>query len=55
MVDAIKACGGDARLTVYPDAGHNSWTATYDNKELYNWLLKRRKNGSERVTGEICY
>ncbi len=43
MVAAIKGRGGDARLTVYPDAGHDSWTETYNNQELYDWLLKHRK------------
>jgi predicted peptidase len=38
MVDALKACGGDVRLTVYPDAGHDAWTATYANPELYAWF-----------------
>jgi len=28
MVEAIKARGGEARLTVYPEAGHDSWTQT---------------------------
>jgi len=44
MVQAIKAAGGDAKLTVYPDAGHDSWTATYNNQELYDWLLQHRKS-----------
>jgi len=44
MVDAVKACGGDARLTIYPDAGHNAWTQTYNNKELYDWFLEHSKN-----------
>ncbi|MHC4501493.1 MAG: carboxylesterase family protein [Planctomycetota bacterium] len=43
MVQAVKACGGDAKLTVYPDAGHNAWTPTYKNKELYDWFLAHRK------------
>jgi predicted peptidase len=43
MVEAVKACGGDAKLTVYPEAGHNAWTPTYKNKELYDWLLSHRK------------
>lgn len=43
MVNAIKAHGGDAKLTVYPNAGHDSWTETYNNKELYDWFLKHRK------------
>jgi predicted peptidase len=43
MVDALKAAGGAPRFTVYPDAGHNSWTATYENQELYDWLLRQRR------------
>jgi len=44
MVDAIKARGGNARLTVYPNAGHDSWTQTYNNQELYDWFLEHRKS-----------
>ena len=43
MVNAVNAKGGSAKLTVYPDAGHDSWTATYNNQELYDWFLKHRK------------
>ena len=39
LVDALKACGGDPKLTVYPEAGHDSWTETYNNPEVYTWLL----------------
>lgn len=39
MVAALTACGGNARLTLYPDANHDSWTATYHNPELYRWFL----------------
>ena len=42
---ALKGCGGDVRFTVYPDAGHDSWTETYDNPELYGWFLQHRRPG----------
>ncbi len=47
MVEALKAAGGNPKFTVYPDAGHDSWTATYDNPEFFKWLLeqKRGKHG----------
>ena len=48
MVDALKKAGvQDVKLTVYPEAGHDSWTETYKNPELYEWLLKheRREEG----------
>lgn len=43
MVGAIQECGGDARLTIYPEAHHDSWTATYTNPELYEWLLDQAR------------
>ena len=40
MVEAVRKAGGtDVKLTRYPEAGHDSWTVTYDNPELYTWLL----------------
>ena len=43
MVDALRACGGDVRFTVYPGVGHDSWTQTYDNPELYKWFLQHTR------------
>ncbi len=43
MVQALHDAGGDARLTVYPDAGHDSWTETYRNADVYAWLLQHRR------------
>ncbi len=43
MVEAVKAAGGDPKFTVYPEAGHDSWTATYDNPEFYTWLLAQKR------------
>jgi predicted peptidase len=43
MVNALKANGGDVKFTVYPDANHDSWTATYDNPELYKWFLEHKR------------
>ena len=48
MVDAVNKAGGSANLTIYPEAGHDSWTQTYNNPDLYKWLLshKKKKNNS---------
>jgi predicted peptidase len=40
MVSAVNAAGGNATLTIYPDAGHDAWTATYNTPDLYEWLLR---------------
>ncbi len=44
MVASIKACGGDVKFTVYPDAEHDSWTETYNNPELYKWFLQHKRS-----------
>jgi len=34
---------GRASYTVYPEAEHDSWTETYENMLLYDWLLGHRR------------
>jgi predicted peptidase len=43
MVNALKAAGGQPKFTVYPDAGHDSWTETYNNPEFYTWMLAQKR------------
>jgi hypothetical protein len=43
MVKEIRKQGGDVKFTIYPDAGHDSWTETYNNPELYEWFLEHSK------------
>ena len=43
MVDALKAVGSDVKFTVYPEVGHDSWTETYANPELYDWLFAQTR------------
>ncbi|MEM7014756.1 MAG: prolyl oligopeptidase family serine peptidase [Verrucomicrobiota bacterium] len=43
MVNAIQKAGGNAKLTSYPNVGHDSYTQTYANPELYVWLLKQAR------------
>ena len=43
LVDVLRKHNGNVKFTVYPDAGHDSWTETYDNPELYEWLLKQKR------------
>jgi predicted peptidase len=31
------------KFTVYPDALHDSWTETYNNPQLYEWLLSHKR------------
>ena len=44
MVDTLKQEGlPDVKLTVYPEAQHDSWTEAYKNPALYEWLLNHRR------------
>ncbi|KAA3609676.1 MAG: phospholipase [Calditrichaeota bacterium] len=40
MVLALRKAGGEVKFTVYPEAGHDSWTETYNNPEFYEWFLQ---------------
>jgi predicted peptidase len=43
MVEALKKCGNDPKFTIYPNANHDAWTETYNNPELYTWLLQHKR------------
>jgi predicted peptidase len=43
MLYAVRQHPSEIRLTIYPDAQHNSWEQTYNNQEVYDWLLQHRK------------
>ena len=43
LVAAIKAAGGDPKLTIFPDLKHNSWDAAYRTQKLGEWFLQHKK------------
>jgi len=44
MVAALQKLGvKEVKLTVYPNTAHNAWTESYNNPELYKWLLKHHR------------
>jgi predicted peptidase len=45
-VDQVVKAGGEAKLTIYDGVGHDSWTQTYNNAEVPQWLLRHRRNNS---------
>lgn len=52
MVAALKAAGSNVKFTLYPDAGHDCWTETYNNPELYQWLLEQKRPPQGKAKGE---
>lgn len=47
MIAAIKQAGGDPKYTEYPGVGHNSWAATYANRDMYAWLFAQKRSAGK--------
>ncbi len=43
MVEALKKVNADVKYTRYEGVGHDCWTRTYANPELYTWLLSHKR------------
>lgn len=52
MVEGINKRGGNAKLTVYPNTGHDAWTPTYSNPEVWKWMLAQRLGQKEVPVGD---
>ena len=46
-VEALKACGSDVQLTLYPEAQHDSWTETYNNPALHDGFLQHQRGAKK--------
>lgn len=43
MVEAVRKAGGKPKYLEYPGVGHDSWSATYANPDVWKWLFGQRK------------
>ena len=43
MATAIEAKGGNVKLTLYPNANHNSWDPAFAEPELLPWIFSKSK------------
>ena len=39
----LERCGGNVKVTVYPDADHDAWSRTYEDPAVLEWLLAQRR------------
>jgi predicted peptidase len=46
-IAAVEKAGGKPKMTIYPEAGHNSWSATYGNPEVLDWLFQQKRQRQE--------
>ena len=47
-ITLLEEGGANIKFTVYPGVGHDSWTRTYNNPALYEWLLSQNRASSKR-------
>lgn len=47
MVEALEHVGAPVQLTIYDGVGHDSWTQTYDDPALYEWMLAQHRTAQE--------
>ena len=55
MIDSLKQYDNpNVKFTIYPDVWHDSWTETYNNEDVYTWMLShtRFKYQEESITTE---
>lgn len=50
MVNAVNDRGGNAKLTVYPENGHDAWSDTYKNIKVFEWLLENENSNIKEMT-----
>ncbi|MBQ9132319.1 MAG: prolyl oligopeptidase family serine peptidase [Clostridia bacterium] len=53
MVNAVNKRGGNARLTIYPENGHDAWSDTFRNPEVYGWMLSHKKQNGKAIIDEF--
>ncbi len=54
LVAALRAAGGEARLTLFPGVDHGAWDPAYRDPALARWLLaQRRRTPSNQQIQEI--
>jgi len=41
IYDALKQVGANAKLSIYPDVKHDSWTNAFSEPDLLKWLFNQ--------------
>ena len=43
MVKALKKNGNKVKMTSYNNTGHDEWTQTFNNPDVFRWMLEQQK------------
>ncbi|MCU0878717.1 MAG: prolyl oligopeptidase family serine peptidase [Pirellulaceae bacterium] len=49
MVAALKKVGANVQFKLYPDLPHDCWTVTYEDPNVWEWLLAQRREKQSKV------
>ncbi len=41
LIDALQKSGGNARLTTFPNTGHDAWRQVYTDPKVFEWMLQQ--------------
>ncbi len=53
LVNAVNACGGNAKITLYPKTEHNSWEQAFSDNEMWQWMFSQIKTDKKATKTEI--
>jgi len=48
MIAALREAGGMPKYTEYANVGHDSWTATYKDPAMHEWMFAQKRSRSDR-------
>lgn len=49
MVNAVNSKGGNAILTIYKGKAHDASSDTYDNTDVFDWLLSHENHNLKSI------
>jgi predicted peptidase len=47
MAEVLRKNGNPVKYIRYPETGHDAWTRTYENPEVFEWMLQQRLGQGE--------
>jgi predicted esterase len=49
MVNELRKFSQKVKFTVYPDRGHDTWEQTYNNDDMFKWLMEQDRKNNKPV------
>lgn len=48
MVNAVNRCGGNAKITIYPNTKHNSWEQAFCDDNMWKWIFEQKRSDIQK-------